>query len=325
MDIRIISGLKEVLEVIENKYLPHMNDYLAMYSSWYGAIITDPRAMLIPMDDHMVHRGDGVFEAFKCVEGNIYQLDAHLKRLKRSLEGIGLSSPVGDKGLVEIICRTIYAGGEKNCIIRLYISRGPGDFSPKPHMSIGPQLYVVVTRHREVEERKRKKGCSLVLSRVPSKGGFYATIKSCNYLPNVLMKKDAHEKGADYAIGIEEDGRVTEGATENFAVISPEREFLTPSFEDILRGTTVSRALEMAREMVREGLLRRAEERPLYLKDLQRAREILVFGTTMDVLPITLFEGEKVGSGEVGEFYRLFYERLQRDMRENPHVLTPVW
>lgn len=42
--------------------------------------------MLIPIDDHMVHRGDGVFEAFKCVDGNIYQLDAHIDRLKNSLK-----------------------------------------------------------------------------------------------------------------------------------------------------------------------------------------------------------------------------------------------
>ncbi len=325
MQIKKIGKVRDVLSVLEQKFLPYMEDYLAMYSSWYGAIVTDPRAMLIPLDDHMVHRGDGVFEAFKCVDGNIYQLEAHLERLNRSMEKVSLSLPCSRQELVEIICETIRAGGEKTCIGRLYISRGPGDFSPKPYKSIGSQLYVVVTKHREAEERKRVEGCSLIVSRVPIKNSFYATIKSCNYLPNVLMKMEAHERGADYAIGVDEEGRLTEGATENFGIITEEKEFFIPPFDGILKGTTISRALEMAQVMVEEGLLKAAAEKPLSVEDMKQAKEILVFGTTMDVLPITLFEGEKVGDGRVGEFYRLFYEKLTHDMHYNRELLTPVW
>ena len=36
--------------------------YPAMYSSIYGGIILDPAMMVIPIDDHMVHRGHGVFD-----------------------------------------------------------------------------------------------------------------------------------------------------------------------------------------------------------------------------------------------------------------------
>jgi 4-amino-4-deoxychorismate lyase len=34
----------------------------AMYSSLVGGIITDPALMVLPLDDHMVHRGHGVFD-----------------------------------------------------------------------------------------------------------------------------------------------------------------------------------------------------------------------------------------------------------------------
>ena len=54
----------------------------SMYSSATGYITTDPELMVIPIDDHLVHRGDGVFESFKCLNGSIYNLDAHLKRMK---------------------------------------------------------------------------------------------------------------------------------------------------------------------------------------------------------------------------------------------------
>lgn len=43
--------------------------YLAMYSSVFGGITTDQAAMVIPMDDHMVHRGHGVFDTAAIVDG----------------------------------------------------------------------------------------------------------------------------------------------------------------------------------------------------------------------------------------------------------------
>ena len=71
---------EQVLEKLPR--LPHHDNYLAMYSSVYGGIIQDPRLMLVPVDDHIVHRGDGIFEAFKSIDRKIYLLQSHLDRLR---------------------------------------------------------------------------------------------------------------------------------------------------------------------------------------------------------------------------------------------------
>src|SRR5687767_12372932 len=60
--------------------------YSAFYSSQLGGIVTDPALMLIPFDDHMVHRGHGIFDTAGLVEGKIYDLEAHLDRFVRSAE-----------------------------------------------------------------------------------------------------------------------------------------------------------------------------------------------------------------------------------------------
>ena len=206
-----ILNFEDVINKLKYMSYPYQQEYLSMYSSWYGGIIKDPSLMLIPLDDHMVYRGDGIFEAFKCVNGNIYQLEAHFKRLQNSLRKIELNPPFPFSRIKEIVIETIRAGGEKECIIRLYISRGPGDFSPKPEKSIGSQLYIVVTKTSEVEKRKRKKGCSLKISKIPVKDPFFAKIKSCNYLPNALMKMECHKYGVDYVINIDENGKIGEG------------------------------------------------------------------------------------------------------------------
>src|ERR671936_2689793 len=60
--------------------------YWAFYSSQLGGIVTDPALMVIPFDDHMVHRGHGIFDTAGLVDGRIYDLEAHLDRFLRSAE-----------------------------------------------------------------------------------------------------------------------------------------------------------------------------------------------------------------------------------------------
>lgn len=40
-----------------------------MYSSVFGGITLDPAMMVIPIDDHMVHRGHGVFDTAMLLDG----------------------------------------------------------------------------------------------------------------------------------------------------------------------------------------------------------------------------------------------------------------
>ena len=49
--------------------------YWAFYSSQLGGIVTDPALMVIPFDDHMVHRGHGIFDTAGLVDGKIYDLE----------------------------------------------------------------------------------------------------------------------------------------------------------------------------------------------------------------------------------------------------------
>ena len=60
--------------------------YTAFYSSQLGGIVTDPALMVIPFDDHMVHRGHGIFDTAGIVDGRIYDLEAHLDRFLPSAE-----------------------------------------------------------------------------------------------------------------------------------------------------------------------------------------------------------------------------------------------
>ncbi len=318
-------GFEQAIERLRAMEHEHLQAYHAMYSSWLGGIITDPALMLIPIDDHMVHRGDGVFEAFQCRQGGIYLLERHLDRLEDSAAMIGLAWPLSRADLREAILETIRAAKTGDCIIRLYISRGPGDFTPQPDTTLGSQLYIVITDFKPKDPAKYERGCLVQTSSIPVKKTFFANVKSCNYLPNVLMKKEAAEAGVDYTLSLDENGFIGEGGTENFALISKENEFLIPGFERILKGTTMIRMMELAGGLVQAGELSGVRQTGLKPEDAYQAREMLIFGTTASVLPAVQYDGRPIGTGKPDVFQKRFYDLLQADMTQNPEMITKIW
>lgn len=48
-----------------------LKPFRSMYSSLVGAITTDVAAMVLPLDDHMVHRGHSVFDTAILTNGYV--------------------------------------------------------------------------------------------------------------------------------------------------------------------------------------------------------------------------------------------------------------
>ncbi|CAI5494214.1 unnamed protein product [Closterium sp. Naga37s-1] len=79
----------EVAERLAGHKHPNQQNYRAFYSSVVGGITTDPAAMVIPIDDHMAHRGHAVFDTAIICSGYLYELDEHVDRfIKIQLTGL---------------------------------------------------------------------------------------------------------------------------------------------------------------------------------------------------------------------------------------------
>ncbi|MGV8074524.1 MAG: aminotransferase class IV [Syntrophobacteraceae bacterium] len=321
--IRTLS-FDEVVDRLIALSKPYHGRYLAMYSSWYDGIVTDPALMMVPIDDHLVHRGDGIFEAFKCVGGKVYALDRHVDRLEHSATGLFLRVPLDRSQLIHAVLATIRATKCRDCLTRLFISRGPGGFSTNPYECPESQLYIVVTDLSLPQAKKYELGVTLKSSQIPVKKAYFAKLKSCNYLPNVLMKKEAEDAGVDFTVSTDDNGWLGEGATENFGIITGNREFLVPKFERVLRGVTVTRMMELARSLVSTGDLTRVEETNITPQEAYAAAEIMMFGTSFDVLPVVDFDGHVIGDGRPGPFSKKFLILLRDDIRNCSEMSTPV-
>jgi 4-amino-4-deoxychorismate lyase len=287
--------------------------FYAMYSSIWGGIVKDPRWMLLPIDDHMVHRGDGVFEAIKFSGGRAYLLDAHIERLLSSAERIGIKAFAEASKLRSIIEATMAASGKDDGLLRIFMSRGPGSFSVNPYDTVGTQFYVIVTALIPPSLDKYEKGVSVGLTNIGVKDSWMAQVKSCNYLPNVMMKKEAVDRGFDFVVAFDEQGFLAESSTENMAIVSAEGYLVKPNLSQILKGTTMTRVFELAGRLLQKGHLKGLESRDISIGDIVKSKEIMMLGTTLDVLPVTRFEQTVISKGVAGPIASELLALLRQD------------
>src|SRR5918999_4885337 len=209
-------------------------NFYAMYSSVLGGIVTDPAAMVLPLDDHMVHRGHAVFDTATLTHGMLYQLDPHLDRLLRSAELARIPLPFPKEHLRQIVLDTAAASGRSDGSVRYWLSAGPGGFGLGSAECVRASFYVVVFKQEFYPETYYTEGIKVITSSVPIKPPFFARTKSTNYLPNVLVVLEAKDKGADNGIFIDQRGLVAESSNMNVAFVTKDRRFRHPPFDAIL-------------------------------------------------------------------------------------------
>ncbi|XP_021276737.1 D-amino-acid transaminase, chloroplastic isoform X2 [Herrania umbratica] len=210
-DIPLLSCSEAIEKLKQNREnYKGKQQFLAMYSSIFGGIITDAAAMVIPVDDHMVHRGHGVFDTAAIMDGYLYELDQHLDRIIRSASMAKIVLPFDRETIRRILVKTVSASKCIKGSLRYWISAGPGDFHLSPSGCYQPALYAIVIEDQSLFDSK---GIKVVTSSVPIKPPRFASMKSVNYLPNVLSKMEAEEKE-----GLVRDGKLHGIRVDNVSV-----------------------------------------------------------------------------------------------------------
>ncbi|XP_076953862.1 D-amino-acid transaminase, chloroplastic-like [Bidens hawaiensis] len=292
-----------------------------MYSSVFGGIVMDEAAMLIPMDDHMVHRGHGVFDTAAIVDGFLYELEQHLDRFLGSANKAKIKPPFDKETTKRILVQTVSASFCKNGSLRYWLSSGPGDFQLSPAGCHDSALYAVVIQDQTPPNYK---GIKVITSSVPIKPPQFATMKSVNYLPNVLSKMEAEENGAYAAIWLDEQGFVAEGPNMNVAFVTQENELLMPLFDKILSGCTSKRVLELVGDLVKKGKVAGVKVRDVSVEEGKRAREMMLIGSGVVVRPVLQWDDQVIGNGKEGAVTESLRNLILEDMKNGPSTVRTI-
>lgn len=316
-DTMVVERLHRFRERITTEHT-----YLAMYSSVFGGITTNPANMVIPMDDHMVHRGHGVFDTASIADGHIYELDQHLDRFLTSASMANIRPPFDRSTIRTILIQTVAAS---NCIdgsLRYWLSAGPGDFLVSPTGCPQSALYAIVIQTGHPLEFK---GIKVITSSIPMKAPQFAIMKNVNYLPNVLSIMEAEENGAFAAIWLDDTGYVAEGPNMNVGFVTKERKLVMPRFDKILSGCTAKRVLVLADRLMREGKIQGVEVRDITVEEGKEAQEMMLMGSGILVKPVLQWDDQTIGDGKEGPVAEALFNLLMDDMRSGPSaVRVPV-
>ena len=270
---------------------PGADKILAFYDARVDAVCRDARCLLLPLDDHMCHRGDALFESLCYREGRLFALEEHLARLRDGSRALSLLPPCSWDGLRARILDVARASGSDHGDIRVLVGRGPGGFGISPEECPRSSLYIVALRKELPTEAFYEKGLTAFASAIPPKQDYLARIKSTNYLPNVFMAAEARQRGMDVAVTFDEDGHLGEAAIANVGIVDAEGRLCCPEGRRILPGTSMLAARKIAPQRLP------VVERPIRREEIFTAREMLLFTSASLCVGISHFEGRPIGQG----------------------------
>jgi branched-chain amino acid aminotransferase len=268
--------------------------------------------------DHGLLYGDGVFEGIRLYSGNVFRLDQHLERLENSAKAILLTLPLNRKELSEATCETCRVNGLSDAYIRLVVTRGAGDLGLAPWLCPKPSLFIIASKISLYPKEQYEKGLSIVT--VPTRrvgpAALPSTVKSLNYLNNIMAKIEARQFGAQEGVVLNDQGYVAECTADNIFIVHRGSILTPPATQGALEGITRGAIFAIAAEL---GIP--AREANLTRYDIWCADECFLTGTGAEVIPVVGLDGRSIGSGRPGPITRRVLEAFrQRVLTEGTRI-----
>ncbi len=259
--------------------------------------LSSPQAARISVFDRGFLYGDSVFETLRVYQGTPFAFAEHIKRFYASARRLGLVLPWTAAFLTAAVQQTLQATSLKDLYLRIIATRGVAALGLDPSSAQTPSLVIIAVGLPPLPDAMYSLGRSaaLVGGGGVSAGRPTPSAKTGNYRHAVLASAEASRHGADEAILLDSEGRVTEASAANVFVRLGEVWCTPPLHVGILSGITRQTILQLcAQHDVAVA------EREMYATDLQRASAIFLCASVREIVPIVRLDGAPVGDGKVG-------------------------
>ncbi len=269
--------------------------------------LSEDQALISPQDRAFLF-GDGVYEVLQCYDGRPFLLTRHLKRMKESAIALNLPADQIDS-FVEITTTLLKENSllSGQAMVYWQLTRG---VAPRSHLFPPPET--APTRYAFAKKLTQnadalEKGVRAIT--VLDERWARCDIKSTSLLPNTLAKNTAAASGATEAIMIRE-GFVMEGSHTNiFAVF--DNVLTTPPLSNfILGGLTREYLISLAQT---EGIP--VCERSITESELLLADEVMIVGTTTDVMSVIQINKSQIRSKTANNLAKRLQQKIRTEIR----------
>jgi D-alanine transaminase len=272
-----------------------------------GSVVDERDAHISVLDRGFLF-GDGVYELLRFFDGHGVGVDAHARRLARSLE---LARIRGfDAGSLHALCTGLLeANGLRDAVVYIQVTRGAGRTRAHvPSEPLSPTVFAMATPAEPVSSLVAPQEVAAVTAE--DMRWRLCEIKTLSLMGNILHLLEADAQGANEAI-LHRDGFIGEGAYSNVALVLDETLVTPPVADDppILHGTARADLLAAAR-----AIAMRTEIRRIRLDELARAEEVMITSSRRLVSAVTRIDGRTVGDGHAGRAARGLFGEMRRQI-----------
>jgi branched-subunit amino acid aminotransferase/4-amino-4-deoxychorismate lyase len=251
----------------------------------------------IPLLDQGFMKGDLTYDVPAIWDGRFFRLDDHLDRFQASIAKMRYNCPLTRQEIRDKLVEMAAMSGIRDAFVMMIVTRGlrylrayaPEDCPGNCYLMVIPYLWVM-------DLETQAKGASAVVTRTVRRtppGAFDPTVKNLQWGDFTRGIMEARDRGCVYPILTDGDTNITEGSGFNVVLIK-DNQLFTPK-RGVLEGVTRSTVLEVARGL---GYKTHLDEVPVELA--YQSDEIMFVTTAGGVMPVTMLDGEPIGSGEVG-------------------------
>ncbi len=269
-----------------------------------GKFVTQEDAVLSVFDHGFLY-GDGVYETLRSYGPRLYMWERHLARLFRSADAIGLSMSIPKARwhdlLHESMARNGVGNARQDAYLRITVSRGAGDIGLDPALCPSPTVVIMAKPLAAPPADLYEKGVELIIAatRRNLPGALSPSIKSTNFLNNILAKREAIAARVFDSILLNWEHHLTECTVSNLFFVT-NGDLRTPSIEcGLLDGITRAIVIQLAGELgigVEEG---RFTPGALY-----QATECFITSTSLEIMPVSSVDRKVIGEGRPGPITR---------------------
>jgi len=261
-----------------------------------------PDAKISVMDRGFIF-GDGVYEVVPAYGGQLFRFAEHMARLDRSLAEVRITNPLTHAQWADVarqLMATFAAAKGVGAdaldqLIYIQITRGVALRDHVMPTDITPTVFVMTNAMKLPTEAQRSQGVACVTA--DDFRWEKAHIKSTSLLGAVFARQISFDAGALETVMFR-NGFLSEAAASNVWVVKDGRVLGTPKDSLVLEGIRYGLIEDICRTRGIPFELRRISR-----EEVQQADEVLLSSATKEVLPVTLLDGQAVGSGQPGPVY----------------------
>lgn len=270
-----------------------------------GVFIPKEEARISP-DDRGFLLADGIYEVVRWYQGDFYDMNGHLDRLKRSLAETAISweqqstFPETARKLIDMNDL-----GRKSAIVYLQVTRGAAKrshFYPDPPVS--PTVYSFASE-LVPDERISKEGIKILLKE--DIRWSRCDIKSIALLGNTMSFQEAYSMGHGECV-FTKNGLITECSHSNIFFVKNGILFTHPESNYILSGITRMNTLRIASS---NGVS--VSEEAIPADRLDEVDESFITNTGGEITPVTAIGDVIIGNGKPGQVTQFLQEKLRHE------------